>query len=83
MDEIGRAILEHIVKEIAPGAGREAVAASRNLIADGYLDSLGLVSLLTFLRQALDVDVDEDDLKPETFATIDTIAALAKEPSGA
>jgi D-alanine--poly(phosphoribitol) ligase subunit 2 len=47
-----------------------------DLIAEGLLDSLGFVELLSGLEQEFDVTIPMDELEIEYFRSIDNIAAF-------
>ncbi len=64
-----------ILEEIRPGATSET---GGNLVNDGMLDSLGIVTLVANLEDAFDVEIDPDDIVPENFASIETIAEMVK-----
>lgn len=46
------------------------------LLDNGLLDSMSLVRLLTHLEDAFGVSIADDELDPENFETIETIAAM-------
>ena len=51
---------------------------SSALLEEGVLDSLGILELVDFLQGELDVCVEDDDLTPDNFASIDAIAAFVE-----
>ena len=44
----------------------------------GIIDSLGVMTLLSFLDEKFSIQVSGDDLVPENFASISAIAALVE-----
>ena len=42
----------------------------------GYIDSVGFVELIAFLRQEFQVEIPEEDLLSDEFLTIDGIAII-------
>jgi acyl carrier protein len=64
-----------LLSELRPGTD---AAGSSDLIGDRILDSLSLTILISRLDQEFDIEVTPDDLTPENFASVDTIAELVK-----
>ncbi len=48
------------------------------LIDDDILDSFDIISIVSDLNDAFDVDITADELEPENFNTLDAIVALVK-----
>ncbi len=46
------------------------------LIDDGILDSFDIISIVSDLNDAFDVDITADELEPENFNTVDAIVKL-------
>ena len=46
------------------------------LLEEGVLDSLGILELVTYLQDDLGVAVDDEELVPENFHSIEAIAAF-------
>ncbi|MDH3208716.1 MAG: phosphopantetheine-binding protein [Gemmatimonadota bacterium] len=57
--------------------------ASQELFADGLLDSLSFVRLLSELEGRYGVEVPLHDMEAETFGTIEKIAAYVQAGSAA
>jgi acyl carrier protein len=45
----------------------------RNLIDAGILDSLGIFRLVSFLEEEMGIEVEDDELVPENFASLRAI----------
>lgn len=73
---------EFIVGEIALGRGIDSVAHDRNLLADEVIDSLGIVELIAFLEGKYGIKVDDDDLAPENFRSVESIVAFVEKKGG-
>lgn len=52
---------------------------SDSLVSDGFLDSFDIISLISELEEAFDVEIDPDDVMSENFESIDAIAALVEK----
>jgi acyl carrier protein len=70
---------EFILREIAPGRGIDSVVHDSDLLAGEIIDSLGIVQLIAFLEAKYAIKVDDDDLDPENFRTLDSIVAFVEK----
>ncbi|UCF21752.1 MAG: acyl carrier protein [Gemmatimonadota bacterium] len=52
------------------------------LLQTGLIDSLGMEELVTFLEAAFGIEVQDDDLLPDNFETVEAIAALIERKLG-
>ena len=62
-----------IIKGIKPAA---SIDENTKLIEEKVLDSLAMISLVAELSDEFDVDITAQDIVPENFATVKTIAAM-------
>jgi acyl carrier protein len=67
---------QFIVREIAQGQGIDSVDHDRDLLAGEVIDSLGIVELISFLEGKYGIEVDDDDLDPENFRSVDSIVVF-------
>ena len=44
----------------------------------GLLDSMGLLFLIEFLKEEFDVEVDDEELNPENFESINSIVSFVE-----
>jgi acyl carrier protein len=66
-----------ILQEIA--LGRDVDSLDHDLdLADGVIDSLGIVELIVFLEDKYAIKVDDDDLTPENFKSVNTIVTFVE-----
>lgn len=49
------------------------------LVNDGLLDSFDIVTLVTDLDKAFEINIDGADITPENFNTVDSIVDLVKK----
>jgi len=52
---------------------------SQDFIADGFLDSLDVVMLVTELDQQFSISIDGMDIIPDNFKNVDSIKALLEK----
>jgi acyl carrier protein len=52
------------------------------LLERHVLDSLGLFQLVAYLESEFDVEIDDEELVPNNFGTIQDIARLVQEKRG-
>ena len=64
-----------ILEEICPGIDFEN---EESLIDDELIDSLDIVSIVTELNDAFDVEITVEDLLPENFNSVDAIETLIR-----
>lgn len=64
--------------------GREVgdVANSDSLLESGVLDSLAVMKLAAFIESRYGIAISEDDLMPEHFDTVDSIAGFIASKAG-
>jgi acyl carrier protein len=69
---------EFIVHEIALGRGIDSVAHDCDLLEDQIIDSLGIVELISFLEAKYTIKVDDEDLEPENFRSVERIVGFVQ-----
>jgi len=75
-------INDYISRELVQEPGLLPLANDTSLIESGILDSLSLLRLVVFLQDRFQLTVDETDLLPENFDSVNAICAYlrAREP---
>jgi D-alanine--poly(phosphoribitol) ligase subunit 2 len=73
MDETTQKIKQFIVDEFMPDVSVDELDSDFDLLTGGVVDSLGLLQLVAWLETEFDVTVDESQLGPESFRTVDAI----------
>lgn len=56
---------------------------SNDFIADGFLDSFDIISLVTELEEKFNVLIDALDIIPESFRSVESIAKMIRKNGGA
>ena len=76
--------VEQQVREFIVGRTRwrgpaEGPASDYQLIENDVLDSMGIFETIAFLEDQFGIEVQDDDLVPENFATVASIARLVSK----
>jgi acyl carrier protein len=79
--DIQKEIHDFMLAEFA--SERPSFAPGENLLAQGIIDSLGILKLVTFLEERFGIETTEDDLVPENFATLAQIVSFVEQKRGA
>jgi acyl carrier protein len=66
--------IRDFVLQTFPLARKRNVAGSTDLLETGVIDSMGVLDLVGFLQQEFAITVEDDDLTPENFRSIDCMA---------
>lgn len=67
--------LLNILKEFRPDIEFEK---QTNLIADGLLDSLDIVNIISEMDSAFDIEIPVEEVTPENFASVQAMWALVQ-----
>lgn len=76
MSEETDVILDWVRDNTAHPDADGTLAVATPLLDEGWLDSLRIVRLVSFVESRFDVMVDLEELTPENFETIEQIASL-------
>jgi acyl carrier protein len=61
-----------------PSARRQPLAEDDHLLANGILDSLGVLDLVSYLEREFAITVADEDLVPEHFETLRRLTAFVQ-----
>jgi acyl carrier protein len=80
-----RTIKQFVLAEFLPDMGAEDLQTDYDLVTGGVIDSLGLLKLIAWLEEQFGLPVDDIELDPDSFRTIDAINAFiaSTEPAAA
>jgi acyl carrier protein len=61
----------------------QAIGPDDDLLANGVIDSMGVMELVSFLEDELGVAVDDSEIVPENFRSLRALStfAAAKQPT--
>ena len=80
--ETKQMIRDYILNELVQDKQHADLSDSDQLIENGVIDSLGIIKLIGFLEDNLSIQVGDDELIPENFASVETISALVDSKKG-
>jgi acyl carrier protein len=66
-------IKQFIIEEFMPDVPVEDLESDYDLLTGGVVDSLGLLKVVAWLETEFDIGVDDSELGPESFRTVDAI----------
>ncbi len=75
-------INDYISRELVQDATLLPLTNATPLLETGVLDSLSLLKLVLFVQERFGIVVDDVDLVPEHFASVDTICAYLRSRTG-
>lgn len=60
-----------------------ALEDSTSLLESGRVDSTGVLTLVAYVEDTFELEVDDEDLVPENFDSVDRIVAYVERSKGA
>ena len=70
--------IKDFIWEHFPLARKRKIIDTDPLLESGILDSLGILEVVTFLEHEFHIILNDDDLMPENFQSIECIAAFVQ-----
>jgi len=69
-------IKNFIVEEIISDNNKANLGYDDSLIEAGVIDSLGIMKLLVFLNEKFSINIEDEEVIPENFETIQAITSM-------
>jgi acyl carrier protein len=69
---------QFIISDLAAGRGIESLLHESDLLAEGIIDSLGIVELIAFLEGKYRIAVADDDIDAENFRSVQSIVKFVE-----
>jgi acyl carrier protein len=84
MTDLNARIRSFIADELSWDGSAAELTDDYLLLETEVLDSLAIYDLVQFIEEEIDVEIDDEDLVPDNFATISAISAMvrAKQSAG-
>ena len=81
MELIEQRLQEYILGKF-PLAQKQNVSPNDDLLSRGLIDSLGILDVVSFIEQQFGVTVEDEDLVPENFQSIDCMVGFVQRKFG-
>ena len=78
-DETTQKIKAFIVEEYMPDVSVDDLESNFDLMSSGAIDSLGLLQMVAWLETEFDVEIDDSELGPDSFRTVDEIKVFIEQ----
>ena len=75
-------IREFITTELLEGTYSGPLSDDQDLLLSGLVDSLGVVRMIDFLEQSMDVSIPPEDVTLENFQTVEKISTYLQQQNG-
>jgi acyl carrier protein len=74
-------VKQFVIGEFLPDVRAQDLDPDYDLLAEGAIDSLGLLKLIAWIESEFDVVVDDAALDPDNFRTVAAIDAFVEQAS--
>jgi len=74
-----QSLREHILNQYLKGHEPEGSSNDYNLIENEILDSLAMISLVTYLEKTYQIEFGDHDFVPEHFSSVTTLAEFVQQ----
>ena len=71
--EIREKLQDYFINSILYSESMEEIDEDESLIDSGYIDSTGIIGLVTFLEQAFGIRVFDNEIIPENFNSLSSL----------
>ncbi|VVJ20430.1 Uncharacterised protein [Amycolatopsis camponoti] len=71
-------IKQYVLDEFLPGVGPEELEDDYDLRANGVIDSLGLLRVVTWLESTFEIPMEEVEIVEQDFTSITSISRFAE-----
>ena len=73
-----RALITDYMWQRFPAMSNTPIDDSKALLADGLIDSLGILDLTAFLSERLGIEISDEDFEPSNFETFGQLLAFVE-----
>lgn len=79
---VSQALEDFIVRNIMVADGNVSLSWDDSLIKSGIVDSLGILRLVAFIEENFSVVVEDTEVVPENFESINAMSSLVQRKQG-
>jgi len=83
MTTVEHEIRTFLAENFSLGKDLSHLSGTQSLTERGFIDSVGIVEVLTFLETRFDIQINDDETIPENIDTIDNIVRFVGEKQSA
>lgn len=81
MADVEATIRKYIVRDIMLKNNENELQLDTPLLGNGIITSFAIVELVQFLEKEFGITIEDHDVLPENFGTVQSIARLVKDKS--
>jgi acyl carrier protein len=78
MDDVRSAVRAYLLNEFLPGENPQNLLDSTPLISGGILDSIGTLTMITYLEQTFGVQFQAHEVNSDNLNTVNDIVRLVR-----
>ena len=83
MESIAQQVRQFIVDNLLFGQGGDRLSNDDSFLANGLVDSMGILSLVTFVQETFAIFIADEEIVPENWDSISRIAAFVASKQSA
>lgn len=68
------ALEKYILSEVIYNKRKNKIESEEDLLKSGIIDSMAIIKLVSFIQEEFNIRIDEEDLIPENFKNIKSMA---------
>lgn len=72
-----------LLTEIATGLDKKSLEPDEDLLDQGIIDSLGIMKLIAFIEDTFNLKIDDGEIIPENFQSLNSLVAFVQQKSAA
>lgn len=76
--DVETTLREFIQETFLARKGKRELSDGESLLDSGLVDSAGIFELVGFVERSFDVEIDDTDIVPENFETVNSLAAFVR-----